>query len=52
MYHTYYFEAMAYYVLAKEEYNSAGEAGKGMGKAVGYLKATLAIFDKGKSVAA
>jgi len=25
MYHTYYFEGMAYYVLAQEEFKAAGE---------------------------
>lgn len=31
MYHTYYFEGMAYYVLALDFYKQAGEKGSGMG---------------------
>mmetsp|Transcript_17093 Transcript_17093/g.16314 ORF Transcript_17093/g.16314 Transcript_17093/m.16314 type:complete len:277 (+) Transcript_17093:346-1176(+) len=50
MYHTYYFEGMAYLVVASEEFKNAGDAGKGMGKAVGYFKATSSVFEKAKSV--
>jgi hypothetical protein len=50
MYHTYYFEGMAYYVLAQEDMRVASDAGKGMGRAVGYFKATATIFEKAKSV--
>ena len=49
-YHSYYFEGMAYFVLAQDEFKKASDAGKGMGHAVGYFKATASIFDKAKSV--
>lgn len=49
-YHSSYFEAMAYYVVAKEEFNKAGDAGKGMGLAAGYFKATVAAFDRAQKV--
>jgi hypothetical protein len=50
MYHTYYFEGMSYFVIAQEEFKMAGDQGKGMGKAVGYLKATQSVFDKARAV--
>lgn len=49
-YHTYYFEGMAYYVLAQEEALNASDAGKGMGKAVGYYRATTTSFEKAKKI--
>ena len=49
-YHSYYFEAMGYYVLAQEESKVASDAGKGMGKAVGLYRATTTAFDKAKRV--
>lgn len=39
---------MSYYVLAQEEAKVAGDAGKGMGRAVGLYKATITAFDKAK----
>lgn len=50
MYHTYYFEGMAYYQIAQEEFKQAGNMGKGMGKAVGYFKATNSVFEKAKAI--
>lgn len=47
-YHSYYFEAMAYYVLAQEEAKVAGDSGKGMGRAVGLYRATITAFEKAK----
>lgn len=48
MYHTFYFEGMAYYVLALDEFKTSGEVGKGMGKAVGMFKAACTVFEKAK----
>ena len=50
LYHTYYFEGMAYYVLAQDFFKQAGDNGKGMGSAVGYFKCTSSSFEKAKSV--
>lgn len=47
-YHSYYFEGMAYYVLAQEDAKIAGDAGKGMGKAVGLYRATTTAFEKAR----
>lgn len=41
---------MAYLVQAQEEMKTANEAGKGMGRAVGYFKATATVFEKAKPV--
>ena len=49
-YHSYYFEAMAYNVIAIDEYKKAGEQGKGMGLAVGYFKKAAQILEKAKPV--
>jgi hypothetical protein len=50
MYHTFYFEGMAYYVQALDEFKTAGDNGKGMGKAVGIFRAACTVFEKARSV--
>ena len=49
-YHTYYFEAMAYNVIANEEFKNANTAGKGMGIAVGYYKKVCSILEQAKPI--
>lgn len=49
-YHSHYFEAMAYFVLAQDEFKKASDTGKGMGFAAGYYKATLAAFDRANKI--
>lgn len=48
MYHTYYFEGMAYYVVALDSFKLAGDQGKGMGLAVGQFKAACTVFEKAR----
>ena len=51
-YHSLYFGAMAFLVLAEEEYKVANEKSNGMGKAVTLFKRTTIEFDKAKPVVA
>lgn len=51
-YHSIYFGAMAYFVMAQDEFKQANEKSQGMGKVVGYFKKTAAEFDRAKSVVA
>lgn len=50
MYHTFYFEAMAYFVLALDDTKNARDKGAGMGKAAGMMNAAYKVFEKAKSV--
>jgi len=50
LYHSLYFGAMGYTVLATEEYKVANEKSSGMGKAVSYFKRATAELDKAKAV--
>lgn len=49
-YHSIYFQSMAYYVLAQEELKVANEKFQGMGRAVSYIKKTVAEMDRAKSI--
>lgn len=49
-YHTYYFEAMSFNVMAIEQYKKATDEGKGMGLAVAYFKKSYNILDKARPV--
>jgi hypothetical protein len=49
-YHSIYFSAMSYYVLAQEEFKVANEKSQGMGKVVSLWKRTAAEFDRAKPV--
>ena len=50
LYHSIYFKAMAYFVLAQEQYKRVDEQANGMGLAVGYFKAVIAQLDEAKKV--
>jgi len=52
LYHSLYFKAMAYFVLAQEQYKKVDEQANGMGLAVGYFKAVIAQLDEAKRVVA
>lgn len=41
---------MSYFILAQEEYKQADSKAEGMGRAVSYIKATTAMFEKARSV--
>ena len=49
-YHSIYFAAMAFFVVAQDEFKMANEKSQGMGKAVGYFKRASAEFERAKSV--
>jgi hypothetical protein len=49
-YHSIYFQGMAYFVVAQEEYKQASDKASGMGKVVGHYKAASATFEKAKQV--
>ena len=51
-YHSIYFGAMAYFVVAQDEFKTANEKAQGMGKVVGYFKRTAAEFERAKSIVA
>ena len=52
LYHSIYFGAMGYFVLAQDELKKVGDTSKGQGMAISYLRKTLAEFDKAKPVVA
>jgi hypothetical protein len=49
-YHSLYFTAMSYNVLAMEEFKKVNETSQGMGKAVSMFKATMVQMEKAKPV--
>lgn len=49
-YHSLYFQGMAYFVMAQEEFKTANEKSQGMGKVVSLFKVTYACFEKAKTV--
>lgn len=49
-YHSLYFQAMSYNVIAMEEFKKVGEVSQGMGKAVSMFRATMAQMEKAKPV--
>ena len=51
-YHSIYFGAMAYFVVAQDEFKTANEKSQGMGKAVSYFKRADAEFERAKPVVA
>lgn len=48
LYHSIYFKAMAYMVIAQESYKKVEETASGMGLAVSYFKASVAILEQAK----
>jgi hypothetical protein len=49
-YHSIYFAAMAYFVVAQDEFKTANEKSQGMGKAVAYFKRASAEFERAKPI--
>jgi len=49
-YHSIYFQGMAYFVVAQDEFKTASDKSQGMGKVVAHFKVASSIFDKAKQV--
>lgn len=50
MYHSYYFEALAYYMLGQDNIKTANDNAKGMGKACAYVRCAMSVMEKARKV--